>query len=699
MAHEPATLPEASPRVSRSLAVAVVALAAVTALATTEGKVAVPPSAAGLAGLAAVVLALAALAASPEGRGTAPAVAVALVGLGLVGAQDYLRPGLTMGHDTHHHLWGLWAVWRTVLDGDWTPRWIPYLGTGMPLLQLYSPLSFVLAAPAQATGASPFGALAWLMVLGQVGSAGSAYAAARWLGAERAGGLVAAAAAVLAPYHLLDQTVRCALAESLAFAVLPGFLAAGWKVLAEGGRGAWWALAWISPVLLLVHPLSLITGGIALALLAPFALWRGPAPGRRLARFLAAGALGAALSAGWWLPLAFDLPATGVPAMRADSRPLTETAAGLLEPLERRQWRELGLRGSWSETDDPGAGLPLYFGGLWVALLALAVLRPRVAAGAEPTGGDPWPWGLVGFGLLLLASRAMAPALAAVPGLAILQFPWRLYAPAAVIAALAGGLTVSWWLRHAAFAGSTRPSWRVGAVGLLLALMAADAAPYLGSPGRVPDYRGVVRRLGSELVPVDLPRNRFLRVEEAWLPPADYDWRVAKTRRVFAEYLPGELWRGYGSQWHLPESERALSEILHVSYRFVPGREPLRLDPLPYASLRPEGADQAARPMALPWQRVQERVRVVLPPGHPPGVVWIAESHLPGWQVRLDGGPWGEPLAGGALLAVAVTPRVRAVTFHYTFARPWYRAVGYALSLVSGLYCLLFATRRLPGDV
>ena len=48
-----------------------------------------------------------------------------------------------MGHDTHHHLWALWGVWRTVLDGDWTPRWIPYLGTGMPDFTAMSPNVFL----------------------------------------------------------------------------------------------------------------------------------------------------------------------------------------------------------------------------------------------------------------------------------------------------------------------------------------------------------------------------------------------------------------------------------------------------------------------------------------------------------------------------------------------------------------------------
>ncbi len=690
---EPATPTVARSRGSRIIAVAVLVGAAALAVATTEGRVAVPPSAVGLAGLALAIAVLVGLAVWPSGRGTSLAVAAALVGLGLVGAQDYLRSGLTMGHDTHHHLWGLWAVWRSVLDGDWTPRWIPYLGTGMPLLQFYSPLAFILAAPAQAAGASAAVALKWLMALAQVASAASAYGAAKWLGAGRAGGLVAAVATVIAPYHLLDQTVRCALAESLAFPVLPLFLAAGWKVLAgEAGR-ATRVLASAAPVLLLIHPLSLITGGIALVLLAPFAFRGRPAPWRRLGRLVAAGVLGAGLSAGWWLPIYFDLPHTGVLAMTAASRSLAEESTGVLEPIERR----------WSLAADPGAEMPLYFGCVWVALLVLAAGRPRAP---DPGGSgcvDPRPWGIVGLFLLLLSCRPLVAFLALLPGIEILRYPWRLYAPATVIAALGGGLALASWLRAGAYRPATRPPAtrplaRAAAVALLLGLMAFDAAPYLGSPGRVPDYRGMVRRQGLELLPVALPRDRFLRVEEAWLPPADYDWNLGKTRRVFAEYLPAQLFRGYGCHWHLPESHRDLSEILHVSHRFTPGGEPLELSPLPYALLRPDDVEGARSPIALDWQRVPERIRVALPADHPPGVVRVAESLLPGWQVRLDDGPWGEPLGTGSLLATAVPESTREVSFRYAFARPWYRAAGYCLSLLSLLCWLLPPVReRLLG--
>ena len=224
----------------------VVVLAVLLAWKTTEGVMGVPPAALGLLGLVGAIALLVCSAGWLEQRGASgrlgrSLLCLSVLSLGAVGAQDFLRPGVTHGHVLAYHLWALWSTWRCVLDGDLIPRWNPYLGLGMPLLQFYSPLSYLSAWPAQLLGASPVQALSTLMVLGQVLTAASALVALRWLGASYSASLLGAAVAVLAPYHLLDQTLRVALAENLALALLPLLLAAAWKL----GRGSDPRAGWV----------------------------------------------------------------------------------------------------------------------------------------------------------------------------------------------------------------------------------------------------------------------------------------------------------------------------------------------------------------------------------------------------------------------------------------------------------------------
>lgn len=97
-----------------------------------------------------------------------------LVGLGLVGSQDFLRAGIARSHDLPAHTWAAYATWRSALDGDLWPRWIPYLGFGMPLLQFYGPLPWLMTWPAQALGLSPVDAVKAGVVLSQIAAACSA---------------------------------------------------------------------------------------------------------------------------------------------------------------------------------------------------------------------------------------------------------------------------------------------------------------------------------------------------------------------------------------------------------------------------------------------------------------------------------------------------------------------------------------------
>lgn len=678
----------------------IVAVCALAALLTTRGSTAVPPQPWGLWALAAWVGAFGWLA-WRDGRGRRPSRAwmvALLVALGLIGAQDLFRPVLTHSHDVHHHAWGFYAVWRTILDGDWLPAWIPYLGIGMPLLSLYSPLSFLLGVPAQAAGASPVDAFRWVLAVAQVGSAALTYVSLRWLGARRIGGLVGAAACVLGPYHLFDQTSRGALGECVAFAVAPLFLAAAWKLLADDDRRAPWIFAVASAALLFAHALSLVACLLALSFLLPLAWWHGRRLPtrvhlRRLRRFVLAALLGAGLGAAWWLPLAFDLQHLAVESYVPGAAGFAERSTTITEPWVRRGWPGYRVRTPWSRGGEPNLSIPQYFGWGLTALCLVACFGARRAdlrvdagedAAAEADGDTAaapgWPWAVVAFLLVVAAMRPFAPWIGELPAVSTLIFPTRLHLPATVAAALAGGLALS---RLLGVVGEHRGRWLSVAV---VALLAWDAVPYLGSPKLLPELpeQGMVHYVGGEAVPVELAgaRNRLLRVEEAFLPPAGYELRVGNLRRVYAEYQPRELWDAYFSHWSMWPQKRQLSELLGAQLRFsefAPG--PLRLDPEPYARWVAAGRS----PRALEWARSGGSIRVELPPDRGTGRIALMEMAYPGWRLGVDG---GAPRAltrrpGEPFLSAEVGSEARFVVFEYGHFDPPYRRAALWISLAS----------------
>ncbi len=135
-----------------------------------------------------------------------------------------LRPGyFWAAHDARHDVYFILQYNITWDQGALFPRWSPdwAFGYGYPFFNIYAPaatflgtllyrvLPLSLEAAVKGTMISTILLSAWTMW----------FFARDWLG-ERAA-LVAAAAYVYAPYHLLDIYVRAAMAESLALAMIP----------------------------------------------------------------------------------------------------------------------------------------------------------------------------------------------------------------------------------------------------------------------------------------------------------------------------------------------------------------------------------------------------------------------------------------------------------------------------------------------
>ncbi|MCO4772678.1 MAG: hypothetical protein KDA24_21785, partial [Deltaproteobacteria bacterium] len=601
-----------------------------------------------------------------------------VLALALVAAQDFLRPGITYGHDIPHHSWAIWSLWRCVLDGDWFPRWNPYLSLGIPLLPFYAPLPYMAAWPAQALGASPTQALAWLMVLGQWATGMSLLLTVRWLGGSWLAGLLAAGAAMLAPYHLMDQTFRLALGETMAFPFVAPMVVASWRV-ARGDRGAaQWVLGLCAAGLLLTHLLTLIMASVLSGVVVGLALSlrRGGTVSRRrgLAMLALTAALTASASASWLLPVVTEMQHTAVSSVSRPGRAISPYAALLDEPVTRRLWPRYDIRRKIGDVDHPGLGMPMYFGWGLLALLGLALARPRREEG--DLAADPRLWGALGLGALLLALHPFAMALDGVPLIGRIMFPWRLYAPATVLAALAGGLALDHWA----------PPGRARALLLTVGLgaLAMDVAPYLGAAQRFDDHEGmglVEFRRSAPVTVEGIPRDRWVRVEGARLPPSDYDWQLALGRRAFPEYMAPKLRRRYGRSSKPPTKEE--SEFYGASFRIRRGQsEPLVLNPDPMVSLRPTGAEwMGANEAGLTVK--PEHLTIALPDGVQAGELRVSFGYFPGWEARVDGGAWRPAGRRSWLLATDIPSGARRVEMRFSATAPWGRSVGILLSLTT----------------
>jgi hypothetical protein len=643
---------------------------------------------------------------------------------GLVAVQDFLRPGVTHGHDIQHHAWAYWSLWRCVLDGDFWPRWNPYLALGIPLLSFYGPVGYVAGWPAQALGASPLQAMTWVLVLFQALGAAGAYASVRWLGGSVAGGLVAAFALCFAPYHLLDQNFRLALGETLAFSLFIPVFAAGWK-LAQGERGwASWILGAAMSTMLLTHVMSVIMAALGLVLISLLS-WRVLATRRQsvlggLRPLVLIGVLSAGATAAWWLPVAVEQEHTSVGRLSRPGRAISPYAVTAGEVLRRQLWVTYGSRRSlrklWrleaahnAEPSDISRaaieserikrrGMPMYFGwGMALLLFFGLAARSREQSGEDgsataerleqsvPPQRSARRLAIAGSILLLLSIWPLARVLDGMPLFGRIMFPWRLYAPATALVALAGGLAVDFWVGR-----------RRIALLALLALLAVDAAPFLGAAMRYPPAPapGFFVFEAEGALASNVPRDRFVRIEDAPLPPSDYQGQLAKSRWVFSEYMGGPLWKRYGRLSSPPSKKESGYFGAEVRYSRTRRRQ-IPLSAQPVAQIRVAEGEWEGLPLDA-WDLLPERITLRIPQDSSATSLRYKGAWFPGWEVRIDGGDWrGTEPSEEHLLETAFPVGTRLVEFRYAFWQPWDRPLGLGISLATLLLLGFLWCRRL----
>ncbi len=226
-----------------------------------------------------------------------------VLGLSLFTWVPLLAPGYFLNaHDARHTLFFLNNFHQAIREGVLIPRWAPdfALGYGYPLFLLYSPLAYYVAEAFHLLGATITDAVKATFGVGLLLSGWGMYGWGRRL-FGRAGGLLAAAVYLYAPYHLVDLYVRASLAEFFALGVLPWAFWA-FTAAAETKRPGNVAAAAASyAALLLATPFLGAWVLCRAALCQREVRWPGA-----VGRALGAGALGAGLAGFFLVPMLLE---------------------------------------------------------------------------------------------------------------------------------------------------------------------------------------------------------------------------------------------------------------------------------------------------------------------------------------------------------------------------------------------------------
>ncbi len=702
------------------------------ALATTRGLQACPAPATLVVGLAAAAAACLGASRLLEGRRWAIPLLVAglLAGSLLPVALTITTPAIANGHDLALHLWGLWGTAREMADGSPWPRWHPELGLGQPLLGFYPPATHWLGGPLLLTGLAPTQAAKVLGWLSGALAAGGGWVVLRDRGAGRTAAGITALALIVAPYRLLDLNYRYALGELFGLALVLPMVHLTWRVvgghpgrLIRRPKAALWL---VLSAMALTHPISGLMAAWATLPALALDAWRPRDRTRRLPGLTAAllvGGLAFATAGAFLVPGAADSGATRVGGQVPDT--MVSYRSKALHPVQtlvRERWN--GRRLSFTLEQErrrkaegkPIDEVPFYLG--WG--LALAILLALVPGRRGPEGRAPPAAPGLALGALL-AWASTFPIAATVMGhvdiFLPLQFPWRFLGPASVLGAGCLGLVFDRWLRA--------EGRRAGAALTVAAvvLLAWDGVPGYGAGDLLgvrldtPMYH-LVRR--SEPHPACRSeaagwRRMAVPAEPPSLPPPPPpgDWRAPPggdlPERVWGLFLPpNELdvevalaWRAFPEGWSRPlhrslvkparQRDRQALRGLGVARRYqAVSEEPGRVTPAPRVRLDTGGEEHA---LAARVKRLRPaHVVLHLPEGHPGGRLTFVEQRMPGWQTRIDGGPWTPAAGHRGLLVADLDPGARRLEFRRDPLRAD-RVAGTLLSLL-GLLAGLVLLRR-----
>lgn len=554
------------------------------------------------------------------------------------------RPGLPLETDAELHIVRTAELSDLLRRGAVYPRWAPdfYYGYGYPLFNYYAPLTYYVGAGLMLLpGVDPMLAVKMVFVLGFLGAGLGMYAYVRRGWGWRPG-LVAAAAYLYAPYiQFIDPHARGVLAEAFSFAIFPWTL---WAFTGLQGGSSRWRLplaAGLLAALICTHNLMAMVFAVILAAWLVWQVITGPVPQARAryhAPLLAALALGLALSAFFWLPVALERDAVQLGNLISEGGHFDF----------RNHFLNLGELLSPTTMLDLGASDPHYRFNLGVAqwLLGLAgaasllwkrgLSRQRRLAALffVPAAGV----------LLLFVLPVSAFIWERVPLMPFLQFPWRLLgALSASLAVLAGagmGALEAW-------VGARRADWAVAGIItpiLLLALPLTFPAEWPAEPGPTTP---------EDIVHAEL-RGRWLGTTST------------------GDYVPNDVIVVPRPNDQVLESYRGEGPVDRVNRATLPAGTSVTL--------------VNDRPLAWTYQI----------DGDAPFVFRLFHFYFPGWVATLDGSPSPiQPAEPDGFITVEIPAGSHQLEI--AFRDTPVRKTAWAVSGLALLFCLLIGFRSTSG--
>lgn len=219
--------------------------------------------------------------------------------------------------DQMGHLFRLWFLTDSVLDGDLLPQWLPYWHNGMDTLRYYPPLATYLMLPIDLVTGNPVDTYYIFGAVIIFATCVTSYLLAR----EFMGRFASVITALLYTFSSLTISsywFEGNLGRTLVATISPLVFLYAYRTLRTGSRGSFVLLAVSTVLLVLGHGMQAI---MTLLVFAPWLLIIGLLPERRWHNLLVTGggvALGIGLSLFWLLPATTHFDLANVPGVYID---------------------------------------------------------------------------------------------------------------------------------------------------------------------------------------------------------------------------------------------------------------------------------------------------------------------------------------------------------------------------------------------
>lgn len=390
-----------------------------------------------------------------------------VLALGLFAATPFLsRPSLPHQTDAELHIYRAAELGHALRGGVFYPRWAPnlFLGYGYPIFNYYAPLTyylsnaFALAFP----GAGIVTGVKGVFILGFLLASLGTYLLGRALFGDEAG-VLAAAAFTFSPYILfIDPHARGDLAEHFAICLTPLAFYFFHRMIHSPSR--WKLLGSVLSLSAVVFSHNL-TGLVVSGLIAWYWLWHAILSRKGALWGPTVFILAAALIALFWFPALLERDAIKLQVIgpgHFDFREHFLSFRELLAPSRLIDWGATGSRFRHN------LGLTQW---VLALLVLLVVLRPCKTPETSRTRRDSAYFLIGAVGLTFLMLPASTIIWESVPGMAYLQFPWRLLGPANFMLALCIASSTT-------LLPPDRP-WRTIAVAAVFTVIIAAALPLL----------------------------------------------------------------------------------------------------------------------------------------------------------------------------------------------------------------------------